>query len=77
MRNLINLLIMAAIVVATCWGCSPRAFTGEISHVSGDTACLPSKCFLLLPNAPKTSVGRKAVFVWTRGKSKVNCKLLK
>jgi len=68
---------MAAIVVATCWGCSPRPFAGEISHVSGDTACLPSKCFLLLPNAPKTSVGGKAVFVWTRDKSKVNCKLIK
>jgi len=77
MNKLLFILKVLAILSFVCWGCSPKAFTGEISHVSGDTACLPSKCFLLLPNAPKTSVGRKAVFVWTMDKSKVNCKPLK
>jgi len=77
MNKLLFILKVLAILSFICWGCSPRAFTGEISHVSGDTACLSENCFLLLKNAPKAYKGQIATFTPTVKRKKINCKLLK
>jgi len=77
MNKLLFILKVMAILSFVCWGCSPRSFTGEISHVNGDTVCLPSKCFLLLPNASKCVVGDTVTFKRTVNRKKINCKLIK
>jgi len=79
MRNLINLLIMAAIVVATCWGCSPKAITGQITDVNGEVVQCAGKSFRLLKNAPTPYKGQKATFtpVRSRKNNRINCKFIK
>jgi hypothetical protein len=74
MRTLINLILMASIVVATCWGCSYKSFSGQISHVSGDTVVCKGRMIKVEGNVPK--VGQKVVFITTRDKRKVNCKII-
>lgn len=73
-KYLWQLLLFAVLVLimASC-SSSRNSFTGEISHVSGDTVCLSSQCFKLLPNAPKITVGKVATFTRTKDSTKVNC----
>lgn len=68
MKQIIFILKVTVIccLIASC--SSGKAITGEISHVSGDTACLPGKCFLLLKNAPKAYKGQKATFTPVRSR---------
>lgn len=71
-----KILFFIKITVIVCFICScssGKVITGEISHVSGDTVCLPKQCFKLLPNAPRSKVGNKAVFKETKNKNLVNC----
>ena len=79
MRNLINLLIMAAIVVATCWGCSPKAITGEITDVSGRVVECKGNRFLLFKSAPIPSKGQTVTFTPVRWKHdrRINAKRIK
>jgi len=77
MKQIIFILKVTVIccLIASC--SSGKAITGEISHVSGDTACLPNNCFLLLKNAPKCVVGDTVTFKRTVNRKKINCKYIK
>lgn len=78
MRTLLNLLLIISIIVFTCSCGMNKAFTGEIKEVRGDTVCIPSKCFKLFPNAPKTKIGNRAVFIPVKKTDKrINCTLIK
>ena len=67
---------MLSIVVWICSCGFNKAFSGEVKEIHGDTVCIPSKCFKLFPNAPKTKVGNKAVFKTTRDKRKSTTKMV-
>jgi len=69
--------IKVMVIVSFTASCSPKAITGEISHVSGDIACLSENCFLLLKNAPKAYKGQIATFTPTVKRKKINCKHIK
>lgn len=75
MQKIITLIKILVIILCIC-SCSPNSFVGKVESIKEDTVCLQKKCFLLLPNAPKTSVGKKAVFIQTKDKKKVNCKII-
>lgn len=78
MKHLINLIIMLSIILFTCSCGGFKAITGEIKEVRGDTVCIPSKCFKLFPNAPKTKIGNKAVFMTVKKNDKrINCTIIK
>ena len=72
MQKIIFILKVTVIVLAIC-SCSPKSFVGEITAIKSDTVCLPKQCFKLLPNAPRSKLGNKAVFKETRNKKIVNC----
>lgn len=78
MKTIINLLIMLSIVVFTCSCGYSKSIEGEIKEVRGDTACLKNHCFKLLPNAPKTKIGNRAVFMNVKKTDKrINCTIIK
>ena len=66
--NKILFILKVIVIISLTASCSPKAITGEISHVSGDTACLPGNCFLLLKNAPTPYKGQKATFTPVRSR---------
>ena len=74
MNRLITLIKALVLVLAICSCNISKSFVGNIEDIKGDTVCLPKQCFLLLPNAPKTSIGKRAVFTSTKNKNIVNCK---
>jgi len=77
MQKIIFILKVTVIccLIASC--SSGKAITGEISHVNGEVVCLPSRCFKLLPNAPKCVVGDTVTFTPTLNRKKINSKRIK
>ena len=75
-NTLIFILKVTVIVLATA-SCSPMAFKGEISHASGDTACIPKQCFKVFKSVPMPSQGDKVVFTRTSKRKLINCKRIK
>jgi len=69
MNKLLFILKVMAILSFICWGCSPRSFTGEISHVDGEVVQCAGKSFKLLPNAPKCVVGDTVIFTPVKRKN--------
>jgi len=77
MQKIIFILKCIAITILIA-SCSPKAFKGEISHVSGDTACIiPKQCFRIFKNAPMPSQGDKVTFTGTVNRKFINCKRIK
>lgn len=76
MQKIIFILKCIAITLLIA-SCSPKAFTGEISHVSGDTACIPKQCFKVFKSVPMPSQGDKVVFTRTSKRKLINCKHIK
>ena len=76
MKQIIFILKCLAITILIA-SCSPKAFTGEISHVSGDTACIPNQCFKVFKSVPMPSQGDKVVFARTSKRKMINCKRIK
>ena len=75
--NTVITLIKALVLVLAICSCNvSKSFVGNIEDIKGDTVCLPKQCFLLLPNAPKTEIGKRAVFTQTRNRKKINCKII-
>ena len=71
------MLIKLLCISLLLYSCSPKAIVGPIERVSGDTACLSKKCFLLFKKAPKAYEGQTATFTYTVNRRKLNCRVLK
>lgn len=77
MQKIIFILKVILIVSFTCSCGFNRGYSGEVKEIHGDTVCIPSKCFKLFPNAPKTKIGNRAVFIPVKKTDKrINCTLI-
>jgi len=76
MKQIIFILKCIAITLLIA-SCSPMAFKGEISHASGDTACIPKQCFKVFKSVPMPSQGDKVTFTRTSKRKLINCKRIK
>lgn len=72
----ILVLAMFALMFMSC--SFNKAFSGEVKEIRSDTICIPNMCFKLFPNAPKTKIGNRAVFMTVKKTDKrINCTKLK